>query len=351
MNEKLTLFLNERQIPHRTGVFLKYETYLKKGGRANYLIEPNNVDKFISVLEFLFKNKLPYKVIGLTSNLYFLDELEYDIIISTKSLKSIRVDTDANVINVDSGYSLEEFVRVVLIQNGIGFEGLEGVPASIGGALFMNASAYGYSISDHLLAVTVIDDNANIHTLNNSECEFSDKSSLFKRNKGYTILSAKFSFNNGDQKSSADKIRKFHIARHTYQEFSYPNLGSLYSTQGDIYREISRDSFYFKIYIFILKVLFKNPISKFLFRKNPHNRVFNKIIIRFFGKTSFDIAISDKSLNILINNGASDYQTIKKHINLLGSHLKEQTLLENEIVLSPLAKSMHNKDIIKGGLI
>lgn len=66
----------------------------------------------------------------------------------------------------------------------------------------------------------------------------------------------------------------YHIARHSYQEFSYPNLGSMISLDKDIYKEIFKNkTMYLSIY-FVIKGIIKNPFAKFIMRKRPSNRFF-----------------------------------------------------------------------------
>jgi UDP-N-acetylmuramate dehydrogenase len=340
--EKILIFLQSNFIPHKENHLLKYDTYFKTGGVARIYIEPNSKSKFIDLIGRLTNDGLPYKIIGSTSNIYLLDELKYSIIISTKSLRQLSINN--NILEVEAGYQLEDLVRVALINNASGFEGLEGIPGSIGGGIFMNAGAYGYCISDNLISVTVLNNLAEVLEMTKDECKFTHRFSTFKENSNYIILSAKFHLVAGDQNSIANKIRTFHIARHSYQEFSYPNLGSLFSVKGDFYREFFRNDTKYKTYCFLLKVLLRNPFSKFLLRKNPNNKLFNRLLIKYINSSKIYLPVSDKSFNILINDGSSNFIQKYNHINELKKYLKNSTPIENEFVFEPLMDEQINKD-------
>lgn len=332
------IFLDSNHISYKKDYLLKYETYFKMGGTVNSFVIPNNIDELAIVINYLRKNNLEFKIIGLTTNVYFIDELEYSVIISTKNLTSLQITNDA--IQVDCGYSLQDFVRVTLLEQSTGYEGLEGVPGSIGGAIVMNAGAYGYTISDNIISITCLTSEKEIITLNKEETNFSHRNSIFKIHKDWIVLSAQFKLIKAESAVIAKKIETFHIARHTYQEFSYPNLGSLFSIKGDFYTEFFTKDKIYSTMCFILKVIYKNPFTKFLMRKNPNNIVFNKLIERYLMPNKIENRYSNKSMNILINDGITQTDQLLGYITLLKENLSSDSPIENEIVLEALL----NKD-------
>lgn len=329
--EGVELFLKEHSIPYKQDFHLKYELYFKRGGLAKLYILPSTLTQLVELIEFLRGNCVSYKIIGMSSNLLFLDELEYGAIISTKSLTGLSFQGDS--FEVECGYSLQEFVRAALIHGRGGLEGLEGVPGSLGGALFMNAGAYGFSISDHVLSVRAILSDGKLVNLNKDECNFKFRSSVFKENPDYIILSATFDLPVVDRRDSAESIEVYHIARHSYQEFAYPNLGSMFSVKNDFYRELQGSKAYTVLCV-ILKLIFKNPAAKFIARKRPENIVFNKLARRLLGGVSGYVP-SVKSMNILINDGCASTEDILEYMGAIRDLLPSETQLENEIVLSP----------------
>lgn len=333
-------FLQKNLISYKENLLLKYETYFKSGGIARIHIEPNHISQIYSLIIFLRNSEIDFKIIGSTSNIYFLDELKYGVIISTRSLTSLTIQN--KILEVETGYQLEGLVRVALINDFIGFEGLEGIPGSIGGAIFMNAGAYGYSISDKLISVTVLNEKNEFLEISKQEAKFKHRSSIFKQNPQYIILSAKFSLEVGNQNAIAEKIRTYHIARHSYQEFAYPNLGSIFSVQGDFYREIFRENKMYKIKCILLKIFLRNSISKLFMRKNPNNKLLNTLTIKYLNLKKIYLPVSEKSINILINDGKSSFFQKYEHVNALKKYLKKSTPLENEFVFSPLMEDKNN---------
>lgn len=324
-------YLDENGVWYRKNYLIKYDTYFKMGGRVKIFVSPQEVSDLKLVVSFLVAIGLPYKIIGFTTNVLLLDKVEYSVIISTRNLLGIKVE-DGHV-DVDCGYSLQDFVRVAVMEGAKGFEGLEGIPGSIGGAIFMNAGAYGYDISDNLISVDCINERGDVEVLSREQCGFSYRNSRFKEGKSI-ILGARFKLDKGDRRRIERHIETYHIARHSYQEFVYPNLGSLFSINGDIYRALLKDAPLYKVSCYILKLVFKNPVSKFLSRKRPNNAIFNWLLLKYIKGVKF--TPSSKSMNILINDGETSLEGAVDYIFTLQKYLGEGVDIENEIVLGPV---------------
>jgi UDP-N-acetylmuramate dehydrogenase len=335
MIKELLNFLECESILHEKNHNLTNSTYFKRGGNVNCYICPNNLKDFIKSIIFLKSNDLEYILIGSTSNTIFLNSLNYSIILCTKNVSNIDINDD--LIKVETGFILSDFVRIVsIINKSSGYEGLEGIPGTIGAAIYINAGAYGYSISDNLISVDILDENNEVITLNKSQCFFSYRNSIFK-NKEWTIISALFKLKKGEMNLISENINKFHIARHSYQDWVYPNLGSLFSTgKSDIYKLILKEKYTFGSILYtIMFFFFKNPIIKFVQRKNPNNIIFNYTVKKFFNS---DKTISNKNLNILVNNNESD-KVILEHVINLKSCLPDSVRLENQIITSSLSSN------------
>ncbi|MBW6511779.1 MAG: FAD-binding protein [Desulfuromonadaceae bacterium] len=322
-------YLDSEDIWYRPNYLLKYDTYFQMGGYVYVYVCPQNLITLKLVISYLIENKIEYKIIGGTSNIVFLDKINYSVVISTKNLKTIRV-ADSSVY-VDCGYSLQDFVRVAVTHGSEGFEGLEGIPGTIGGALFMNAGAYGYTISDNLISVDCLNINGDYFVLEKKDGLFSYRTSIFKNEK-IIILSACFNFKSGNKKEIEKKIEKFHIARHSYQEFVYPNLGSMFSCKGDFYYNLITHDKINIIKFYFLKLIFKNSIAKFINRKKPNNSIFNWFVSKHIKINNYKP--SNKSMNIMINNG-SDISTIIDYAILLRNRLNNKIYLENEFIVEP----------------
>lgn len=325
---KVIEYLNENNIPYVSNVDLKYQTYFKMGGVCKLLILPISIQQLESIILHLnFTNK-NYRVIGGTCNTIFFNEGVYNILVSTKNCRSVLTTADKHL-EISCGYDLQEFTRIALINKAAGFEGLEGIPGTIGGAIFMNAGAYGYSISDRIISVKYID-NDKIITQSKAELDFNFRSSKFKKNPRLIIVSALFDLSEmASSYEISHKMERYHIARHSYQEFAYPNLGSMFSTKGDMYKEIFHRSRIQSFLCIIAKFLFKNPVAKFIYRKNPSNRIMNNLVL-FFYKIQYPL--SHKSINILINDGSVNFSDILNHVATMKKLYSSSTEIENEII-------------------
>jgi len=333
--KNFVVFLKENSLWYNENYNIKYDTYFKTGGVVKVYCTPSNKIDLISILSYLRENNLEYKIIGFTSNILLFEHVSYSVIISTKNLSSLK--KVGNVVDVDCGYSLQDFTRVMsILYNSSGYEGLEGIPGSIGGGVFMNAAAYGTSISDLISTITFINSNGHVETKNKLDCHFSYRNSFFKNNPENIIISAKFKIIEGDYKIIQEKIESYHISRHSYQEFVYPNLGSLISINKDIYSSLLRDNVYYKYYYFLLKTLYKNPVIKLLKRKKPDNIVFNNLIQKHLG--SFPLEPSKKSINILLNRGGYQIEEIYEYVINLHDKLDGSISIENEFVFDSIYK-------------
>jgi UDP-N-acetylmuramate dehydrogenase len=345
MNKSYTeieTFLTEKAINFKRDFLIKYNTYFKMGGLVKLYIEPNNTNKFIELLKYLANHNIEFKIVGFTTNVFFFDEIEYSIVISTNNINEVQLKN--NELIVDCGYALSDVVRIALINSAKGFEGLEGIPASVGGALMMNAGAYGCQISDNLLWVQCLDNNQNLITLNKSQCNFEYRNSIFKNN-NFSIIKAAFKFENGNQHEIARKIEIYHIARHSYQEFAYPNLGSMISMTGDSYKRILKNSSLTTFFYWIAKLIFRNPVSKFIMRKRPNGEIMNKLIYFYFKnfvKVDFPFYLSNKNVNILINTGKLDSFDLIEYLILIHSSIQKKYHIENEVILDSIHKIPEN---------
>ncbi len=333
---KVVEYLNNHNITFQEDYLIKYDTWFKMGGNIKVFISPQSYTKLKLIISFLNNQHIEYKVIGFTSNVLFLDEIEYSIIISTKNLTYLSISD--NIVLVDAGYSLQDFVRVAIMHQAKGYEGLEGIPGSIGGGIFMNAGAYNDCISDNLQYVECINKNNEIIILKKNECNFKHRDSIFKNNE-FIILRASFIFNKGNREIIEKNVEKFHIARHSYQEWSYPNLGSMISLTGDIYHKIlKKNSFYLFLY-WILKIIYKNPVSKFINRKSPNNKIFNSLMKHYLIaelQRNISYLPSKKNVNILINDGTINSKEIIDFIFFLHDLINKEFKIENEIIINPV---------------
>lgn len=154
----------------------QYSTY-KIGGPADCMAFPGNREQLARLLELCRVNNIPRLVIGNGSNILFSDLGFRGVIINLSYLCNNLVLLDDNRIQADAGVQLHELSLFALYHGLTGMEFCEGIPGTVGGALYMNAGAYGGNIGDHLESVLMLDEDGQERLLVRDEMSFSERSS------------------------------------------------------------------------------------------------------------------------------------------------------------------------------
>lgn len=210
----------------------------RAGGRAAALIMPGNISELKGVLRFMNEENIPNIILGNGSNTLFSDG-DHDLAVIKLDDKSddfnfIRfngTDTDMEI-TVEAGAAglLSVFARKVSQEPWelTGTEGLSGIPGSVGGAVFMNAGAYGYETKDILVSAhAVSSDGKDERDFTLEEMGLSYRHSNFMNN-GYLITSALFRLKKDDPKAIKDRMADFTERRVTKQPIQYPSAGSTF---------------------------------------------------------------------------------------------------------------------------
>ncbi len=166
-------------------------TSYKTGGKVKYFIEIDRVKDLRDCIYFLQEKDIAYKIIGNGSNILLSDDGYDGAIIKTARLNKIIIE--GSVVRVSAGALLSDFIRLLALNGYSDLAHLYGIPASVGGAISMNAGAFNHNISDSLISVSCLVGDK-IVIFDNDECEFSYRSSRFLRD-GYPIIEATFSLN------------------------------------------------------------------------------------------------------------------------------------------------------------
>lgn len=226
--EKLILNNNYGIIKHN----IKFSeiTTMKVGGLISNLYFPNSIDSLIIVSKYLLKYHKKYFVIGNGSNIIASDYKYKRLVISGKHIDDeIKINNDK--IYVSAFMDLRKVINFLLKENIITFVKLSGVPATIGGALFMNASSNGYSIYDDLVSVRFIEKGV-VKEKNRDKLRYSYRKSEFQ-NSNIIIISAvfkvKYSSNAIEEHKKIIKMRK------EKQPLNFPNSGSIFRNGPSYY--------------------------------------------------------------------------------------------------------------------
>lgn len=205
---------------------MKKYTTLKVGGNADVLVLPDNIQDVISVLEFSRENEIPVTVIGNGSKLLVKDGGIRGIVIKFGS-KFSDVKIDGEYMTVYAGMTLPRLALIAKDNSLSGLEFAAGIPGNIGGAIYMNAGAYGSEMANIVEEVTYIDENLNVKTMSKEECKFSYRNSIF-RARNNVILSTKLKLNTDDKQEIEIRMKQNQDSRREKQPLEYPNAGSTF---------------------------------------------------------------------------------------------------------------------------
>ncbi len=279
-------------------ISIKRLTTYKVGGVARVLIYPKNESKLVLLLKLIKKYHLPYKIIGNGSNLIFSDKDYEGVLIKLTEFNQIEIFE--NKIRVGAGYSLMKLSRVALKHSLTGLEFAAGIPATVGGATFMNAGAYKSDMGYIVQSIRVLTPDLKIIELENRELNFHYRTSFLKTHRDYICLEVLIKLQRGD-KILIDRVMRERLQRRMEsQPLNYPSAGSVF--------------------------------------RNPKNQ-FSGELIEKAGLKGFQIGgamVSEKHANFIINKGNATAQDVKDVIFYTKDKVKEKynvdLLFEQEFV-------------------
>lgn len=212
---------------------MKKHTSFKIGGPAEIFIKITKIEQLQEILLFSKKNNISIHVVGNGTNILVKDKGIKGIVIKI-DLTNIEIEMNEKKaqIDVQSGVLLGYLSQKLLKEEISGFEELSGIPGTIGGAITMNAGAYGKEIKDILISVTAIDYDGNIKEFQKDELEFEYRKSIFQK-ENYIILSAKLELEKGNKKNIKQKMQEYIISRKEKQPIEYSNAGSTFKRGED----------------------------------------------------------------------------------------------------------------------
>ncbi len=207
----------------------KYTSF-KTGGKARLLVKANKIEVIKNVIKITKENNISLLVLGNGSNILFRDG-NYDGIVLKVELDKIEIDEEKVVI--EAGVKNAIVARKLLDRDLAGFEFAAGIPGTIGGAIRMNAGAYGGEMKDIVESVTYIDyDTLEIKQITNKECSFSYRHSVFCTNKN-VIISATLKLSKGNKEEIEAKMIEYANSRKEKQPLEYPSAGSTFKRGKD----------------------------------------------------------------------------------------------------------------------
>lgn len=210
----------------------KHSTF-RIGGRADLLLVPESMTDFLQIVKAVLTLNIPYKIIGNASNILFDDEGFRGVMIKTTSLT--RVSVSDFIVQAECGASLAKCARYAQNLSLSGFERLGGIPGTVGGALAMNAGAFGTEIADVLHSATVFDVHTHeIKKLSAKELSFGYRTSAISDHE-LLLLCAEFTLTAGDNDEILDEMRICMEKRQRSQPLNFPSAGSVFKRPPNDY--------------------------------------------------------------------------------------------------------------------
>ena len=201
-------------------------TTFRIGGPADLFVVPKSVDEIAEVLKICREEKAPYFILGNGSNLLVSDKGYRGVVVQLyRGFGKITVSGEE--IHAQAGALLSGIAAAARDSSLTGFEFAGGIPGTLGGAVVMNAGAYGGEMKDVLKEVTVLTPEGEILTLQADELHMGYRTSVVKE-AGYIVLEAVLSLAKGDPEAIRSRMQELAGMRSSKQPLSYPSAGSTF---------------------------------------------------------------------------------------------------------------------------
>ena len=204
---------------------LKQYTYTKVGGAADYLAFPRNQYELKRIVTFANNQEIPWMVLGNSSNIIVRDSGIEGFVIMFDHFHDVRVN--GYVIEAEAGAKLIDVTHVARYHSLTGFEFACGIPGSIGGAVYMNAGAYGGEIAHILQSCKVLTPEGELKILTAEELAFGYRHSKIQET-GDVVISAKFALAPGNYEQIDQEMARLTHLRELKQPLEYPSCGSVF---------------------------------------------------------------------------------------------------------------------------
>lgn len=278
--EKLNLGKIEKDIS------LSTLTTYKTGGIAKLVVYPNNINNLKQLLKLIHKHNIKYFILGKGSNTLFSDKEFNGVIIKLDKLNNFEIKETE--IYVESGMILSKLVQASVKNELTGLEFAIGIPGTIGGAIYMNAGAYGSKMSNIVKSVIVLDEKLQIEEIPLEKLKFDYRYSIFQANKNLICVAANIKLEHGNHDEIDSKIKENLLKRKNSQPLEYPSAGSVF--------------------------------------RNPEGNYAGKIIeeLGLKGKNIGGAEISTKHANFIINKNNASSSDILNLIKLVQKEVKDE---------------------------
>ena len=213
---------------------MKNHTSFKIGGNADLFVIVKTIEELKQALFYAKQKQIPITIIGNGTNILVSDSGIRGIVIKIDIQKfDLKEENEHLEITVGSGNKMMALATQLKNQEISGFEQLSGIPGTIGGAIYMNAGAYGKEMKDIVISTKCMNTEGEIIELSNKEQKFEYRSSIFN-NKDYIILEAKLKLQKGKREDIEKQMKEYLNQRKEKQPLEYPSAGSTFKRQEGI---------------------------------------------------------------------------------------------------------------------
>ncbi len=218
ITEEKNVFENEPMSKH---------TSFKTGGNADIFVTPESLEELAKILKIA---EVPITVIGNGTNILVRDGGIKGIVVSTIKLRNYKVYDD--IIEAECGMPLIMLSRIASENSLSGLEFASGIPGTVGGAVFMNAGAYGGEMKDIVISSKYLDDKLNVNEITNHKFDY--RKSIYSEELDGTILSVKLKLQHGDKEQILKKMNENNESRNLKQPVNMPSAGSTFKRKEGV---------------------------------------------------------------------------------------------------------------------
>ncbi|MCK2000559.1 UDP-N-acetylmuramate dehydrogenase [[Brevibacterium] frigoritolerans] len=200
-------------------------SFTKTGGKADIIVFPTTFEEVSISYTYALEKRIPVTILGNGSNLIIRDGGIRGIVLILTQLSTVHLS--GNKVIAQSGAAIIDVSRFALQHNLTGLEFACGIPGSIGGAMYMNAGAYGNEVSDVIEGIRALDSNGQLVHLSKEELELGYRTSSIPKKK-LLVLEATFDLKVGEKEVIKNKMDELTFQRESKQPLEYPSCGSVF---------------------------------------------------------------------------------------------------------------------------
>ena len=200
-------------------------TSFKIGGPADIFIKVNTYGELKNLIGLAKQDNIPVTVIGNGTNLLVKDKGIRGL---TIKLNLNKIETSGEILSAEAGVKIPVLAREAYENSLSGLEFASGIPGTVGGAIKMNAGAYGGEMKDIVSSTTYLDEDLNLKTISNSENEFGYRSSIFIKYDKYIIINSSIKLKKGNLEEINKVMLENSNSRMEKQPINYPSAGSTF---------------------------------------------------------------------------------------------------------------------------